>query len=375
MPTASRSMHANARSVRRAGRIARAAVLVGATALAPGALPGQVPGQAGTLTIEVHTELYGTTYFLRNVQTCVGNKSDPKAYGIKWTGLDGRATHTGVPLGAEVYITADMIQGVAGFGHLQGQRLNYVLKSSGLSLIVNLPISKLQGPNCSTAIGREPSLPSKNLPVEVTEPPAVHGTLKLGPASIINAASTQVTLYTTSGFPNFLEVNGVPTHTIVTSSATPPSPTQGGWTPVSVVGWGRIAQVTRSVSGEGKHDLYLYLKNTAGVSPGYKAEVTLLDPSPCLLEWTRYPDGQYWGSNGTKESFSIARGGSKGWAGDGTNVRNWANKGPRPIVIGFTRVDQNGNQSSMMVDTLSIDESGYAPSFLPLRHMKYANCP
>ena len=368
-------MHAIARSVRRAGRIARAAVLVGAIALAPGSLPGQVPGQAGTLTIEVRAELYGTTYRLRNVQTCVGNKSDPKAYGIKWTGLDGRATHNGVPLGAEVYVTADMIQGVEGFGHLQGQRLNYVLKSSGLSLVVNLPRSKLQGPNCSTAIGREPAQPSKNLPVEETAPPTVHGTLKLGPASVINAASTQVTLYTTSGTPNFLEVNGVPTHTIVTSSATPPSPTQAGWTPASVLGWGRIAQATRSVSGEGKHDLYLYLKNTAGVSPGYKAEVTLLDPSPCLLEWTRYPDGEYWTGNGTKESFSIARGGSKGWAGDGTNVRSWANKGPRPLVIGFTRVDQNGTQSSMYVDTLGIEESGYGPRFMPLRHMKYSNCP
>lgn len=353
--------------------MALAAAVAGACASSD-ALLAQLPSgvQAGTLVIEPKAELYGTMYRLPNVQTCVGNTSDPKAYGVKWTGLDGRVTHTGVPLGSQVYVTVAST-GKKGFGNLQGQRINYVLKSSGLTLAVEMPHSSQPGPTCETAIGMEPApIPSKAMPQEETTVPLLDGTLKVLPGAVVN--SPTVTLYTATGSPHYLEVAGVPTHWRVTTSATPPAATSGGWSTVTIQGWGRINAATIALTVEGKQTLYLYLKNAIGVSPGYPVEVTYLDTRPCVLEWRRTPDGN-WNGTGTKETFTIARGGQRGWAGDGVHVNSWENKGPHTLVIRYTKVQSGGTQSEVRTDTLAAGGSGWGfESFYPTRHAKYADC-
>lgn len=101
--------------------------------------------QAGTLVIEPKAELYGTTYRLVNIMTCIGNASDPRAYGVK---------------------------------------------------------------TCETAIGMEPApIPSKSLPQEETTVPLLDGTLKASPSAPVN--NPVVTLYTVAGSPSRLAGDGM----------------------------------------------------------------------------------------------------------------------------------------------------------------------
>lgn len=331
--------------------------------------------QAGTLVIEPKAELYGTTYRLANVMTCVGNASDPKAYGVKWSGLDGRATHTSIPIGGQVHVTVAST-GKKGFGSLQGQRVNYVLKSSGVTLAIEMPRTTQPGPTCETAIGMEPApIPSKSLPQEETTVPLLDGTLRASPSAPVN--NPVVTLYTVAGSPSRLEVAGVPTHWQVTTSPTPPAANALAWKAVTIDGWGLIRAVTVSLTKEGKQTLYLYLKNAVGVSTGAPVEVTYVDMRPCTFTWNRWsgPINKY-GSTSTTESFTIARGSNKGFAGDGMNIGSWKNTGPHPVVIGYTVGEHNttNQHQGVKADTLPPGFEGSHASSYPFAHAKYANC-
>lgn len=332
--------------------------------------------QAGTLVIEPRAELYGTTYRLANVMTCVGNASDPKAYGVKWSGLDGRATHTSIPIGGQVHVTVAST-GKKGFGSLQGQRVNYVLKSSGLTLPIDMPRTKQPGPTCETAIGMEPApVPSKSLPQEETTVPLLDGTLKASPSVPVN--NPVVTLYTVASSPLRLEVAGVPTHWQVTTSPNPPAANTLFWYPVTIDGWGLIRAVNVSLIKQGKQTLYLYLKNALGVSAGAPVEVTFVDTRPCTFTWKRWSGPIFQsGSTTTTETISVARGSSKGFAGDGMNIGSWKNTGPHPVVIGYTVGEHNttNQHQGVKADTLPPGFEGAHASYYPFAHAKYANCP
>lgn len=331
--------------------------------------------QAGTLVIEPRAELYGTMYRLFNIMTCVGSASDPKAYGVKWSGLDGRATHTSVPMGAPVYVTVAST-GKKGFGSLQGQRVNYVLKSSGLTLAVEMPRTNQPGPTCETAIGMEPApIPSKSLPQEETAVPALDGTLRASPSAPVN--NPVVTLYTVAGSPSRLEVSGVPTHWQVTTSSLPPGANASGWKPVTIDGWGLIRAVPVSLTTEGKQTLYLYLKNSLGVSPGAAVEVTFVDTRPCTFTWTRWDGPKFQGgSKSTTETITVPRSSNKGFAGDGMNISGWKNTGPHLVVIGYTVGEFNTTNQHQGVrsDSLPPGTEGSPSTSYPFGHAKYATC-
>ncbi|MCC6770953.1 MAG: hypothetical protein IT360_07050 [Gemmatimonadaceae bacterium] len=337
---------------------------------------GATGTQAGTLVVEPQAELHGAMYRLGNVMTCVGNASDPKAYGVKWTGLDFKATHLGVPMGAQVYVTVAST-GKKGFGNLQGARVNYVLKSSGLSLVVPMARTSQPGPTCETPVGSEPApIPSKAMPQEETSAPLLDGMLKVLPSATVT--SPIVTFYTTAGSPHFLDVAGVPTHWRFTSSTSPPSASSFGWSSANIVGWGRIAAMTVSLTNDGKQTLYLYLKNAAGVSPGYPVEVTYLDMRPCTFSLRSWNGSSIFASSSsTTNTYSVARSSNKGFAGDGMNVSRWTNTGPHTVVIGYTVGDYNttSQQAGVKADTLPPGaERGPATTY-EFGHVKHATCP
>jgi hypothetical protein len=355
--------------------IARFAALAGVAAFlletpaGSAQVPAPPPPTFGPLSVKATFDHDGTTYLLATTIVCVGSAANPEAYGSTLTNSSGIATFANVPLGTPMYVTVQSKQVNWIGGQVQGKRINYVAKASGLTVPIALVVSSQPAPLCTTPIGQEPTpIPTKTMPSPTTDVPAITAPLLTFPGPVTTQSHVEIHTHGTST--RYIAVSGVPTH-FALSGSPQAAPT---WHPVTSTGYDRIDAIGVNVApGDGTKTAYLKLKNSAGESPQYQVNVMFIDPSPCVLELTQHTGPQAGASTSTV-THTIRRGQSKGWAGDGRLVRTFANEGPHPIGIGYFQAGSDGSSVGPPT-TMSLGAGGASTQGTPLRNIVSATCP
>jgi hypothetical protein len=323
--------------------LAAAVVVPGEAAAAQQPAPGMVPV---TLTVEVRYSTGVSSGPIAQAFACVGEAGDPAKFGSKPTGADGRAVFTDVPFGKSLYVTADKAGPVAGRGAVQGKRIAYVAKSATVTVVLELPVNRLPGPNCATPIGQEPVVPpQKSLPAQPVLRAALKAPLKSSGGLV--SYSRQIQLYThVDAAGRYLLIEGHPS-----SSSVAVDEPLTGYTPntvAKVVGNRMEAIDVTLPPGDGVKTIHMWLEDFSGHSETYTIQQQLADMSPCEFEYKR-ANGPSAHAPQALTAETLGRGSTRAYGGNGAWLRYMYNSGSHRLEFSFRSLDADGHEQGVTV--------------------------